>query len=57
MTYPEYLGALAILCFLLCFGFYVWEDLAGLRRREAARYTREWVTARSRPFDREQDAA
>lgn len=57
MTYPEYLGALAILCFLACFGFHVWDDLARLRRATRASYVREWHLGSSRPYDREQDAA
>lgn len=57
MTYPQYLGAFAILFGLLCFGFYVWEDLARQRRAARKRYSRDWHLASSRPFDRERDAA
>lgn len=44
-------------CFLACFGFYVWDDLARLRRATRDAYVREWHLASSRPYDREQDAA
>lgn len=57
MTYPQYLGAIAIAFGLLWFGLHVWDDLARLRRATRAEFVREWHLASSRPYDREQDAA
>lgn len=56
MTWPEYFGALAILCLLVGFGLYIWEDLARRRRAAQEEYRRDWHLASS-PHDRERDAA
>ena len=51
--------AIAILGFLVGLGFYMWDDLRELARELLAEdeQAREWFVARSRPYDRERDAA